>query len=169
MIIAADNLRVTDPAVATAIDQFDPEPIVRLARHCESAGADWIDINPGPLTRQPEERMAFVVETVCSVTRRPLLLDTVNAQALACGLASSRNRTIINGFSLEPAKLERILPLARQFQCDIVGFLLYPDSQVPADEEELMIPGRELLPGLRWRLPGPPRNRGPSGWSPDSR
>jgi 5-methyltetrahydrofolate corrinoid/iron sulfur protein methyltransferase len=136
MIIVADNLRITNPTIASATERLDPEPIQALVRRCEAAGADWIDINPGPLARDPEKIMAFLVDAVCSVTRLPLLLDTTNPKALAAGLADSRNPTIINGFSLEPSKLTHILPLARQYRCDIIGFLLYPNSQVPIMETE---------------------------------
>ncbi|MBR9980746.1 MAG: dihydropteroate synthase [Desulfatitalea sp.] len=138
MIIAADNLRITDPTIAMAIERYDPAPIAAMIRRCEAAGADWIDLNAGPLSREPEKRMTFLVEAVCAVTRLPLLLDTVNPRALGAGLAASRNPTAINGFSLEPSKLARILPLARQYGCDIIGYLLYPDSQVPPDESELI-------------------------------
>ena len=136
MIIAADNLRITHPTMASALQRFDPEPIQALVRRCEAAGADWIDINSGPVTRDPEKKMAFLVEAACSVTRLPLLLDTTNPKALAAGLANSRNPTIINGFSLEPRKLAHILPLARQYRCDIIGFVLSPKSQVPIMEAD---------------------------------
>lgn len=138
MRIAADNLRITDPVIAVAIAQLDPGPITQMIRHCENAGADWIDINCGPLTRNPEQGMAFLVETACAATRLPILLDTANPRALAAGLSVSTNPAIINGFSLEPEKVARILPLAKQHHCDIIGFLLYPDSQVPMDEEGLI-------------------------------
>jgi 5-methyltetrahydrofolate corrinoid/iron sulfur protein methyltransferase len=136
VIIAADNLRITNPTVASALQRRDPEPIQAMVRRCEAAGADWIDINSGPLTRDPEKKMAFLVEAACSVTRLPLLLDTTNPNALAAGLSISRNPTIINGFSLEPRKLTHILPLARQYHCDIIGFALTPNSQVPIVEAD---------------------------------
>lgn len=136
MIIAADNLRITNPTIASALKHLDPEPIQAMVRRSEAAGADWIDINSGPLTRDPEKKMAFLVDAVCSVTRLPLLLDTTNPKALAAGLANSRNPAIINGFSLEPRKLTHILPLAGQYRCDIIGFLLYPGSQVPIKEAD---------------------------------
>ena len=45
------------------------------------------------------------------------------------GLKIAKNWVIIKGFSLEPLKLERILPLAKEYNVDIVGFLLYPDNR----------------------------------------
>ncbi|MDY6905899.1 MAG: dihydropteroate synthase [Thermodesulfobacteriota bacterium] len=137
MIIVADNLQITNPRIARAIDDMDAGPICELVKTCESAGAQAVDINPGPLTRHPE-KMAFLVEAVQSVTNLPLLLDTTNPKALQAGLSVAQNPAIINGFSLEPAKLDGILPLAEAFQADIIGYLLSSDSQVPAEEAECL-------------------------------
>jgi 5-methyltetrahydrofolate corrinoid/iron sulfur protein methyltransferase len=80
--------------------------------------------------------MAFFVRAVEQVTDLPLFIDTTNPAAMAAGLAAARNPAIINGISLEPFKLEMILPLAKKQGADVVGFLLYPDSRVPRDSSE---------------------------------
>ncbi len=49
------------------------------------------------------------METVQGVTDLPLLLDTTNPVALEAGLQQCRQKAIINGFSLEPDRLEYIL------------------------------------------------------------
>lgn len=138
MRIVADNLHVIRPAIARALEALDPVPIQALVRQCVQAGAQAIDLNCGPLKRNPEARMTFLVETVRAVTDLPLLLDTTNPAALAAGLAACDGRAAINGFSLEPAKLADILPLARQYETDIVGYLLHPDSRVPHEADEMM-------------------------------
>lgn len=138
MIIVADNLHVMQPAFARAIERMDPEPVREMVRECIGCGAQALDINPGPLPKLPEERMIFLVETVQAMTGLPLLLDTVNAEAMAAGLNACRGRCIINGFSLEPNKLDGILPLARQYDVDIIGYLLHPNSQVPIGAAEMM-------------------------------
>lgn len=136
MQIIADNIQITDERIAAALSAMDPSPVQDLAKRAVKAGADAIDINPGPLTRDGEEKMAFMVETVQKVCNLPLCLDTVNPSAMAAGLKQCRERPIINGFSLEPAKIEEILPLAATFDCDIIGFLLHPDGTVPRDAQE---------------------------------
>jgi len=138
MRIVADNLHVIRPEIARALAALDPGPIQDLVRRCVQAGAQAIDLNCGPLKRAPERHMTFLVETVRAVTDLPLLLDTTNPTALSAGLAACGGRAIINGFSLEPAKLETILPLARQYDAEIVGYLLHPDSRVPHTADELM-------------------------------
>ncbi len=136
MQIIADNIQITNPLIARALDEMDPVPIQDLAKKCEAAGADIIDINPGPLSRDGQEKMTFLVEAVQRVCNLPLSLDTSNASAMAAGLKACREKPVINGFSLEPAKLEKILPLAKDFDCDIIGFLLSPNGMVPGNDEE---------------------------------
>lgn len=138
MIIVADNLTVTHTVFATALDDMDPAPIQKLVHRCEQAGAQAIDLNSGPLAKAPAERFDFLVETVQAVTTLPLVLDTTNPEALAAGLKACRNPAVINGFSMERVKLEKILPLAEESGADIIGYLLYPDSHVPIEEDEMM-------------------------------
>lgn len=136
MQIIADNIQITNPMIAQALNEMNPLPVQDLAKKCEAADADIIDINPGPLTRDGEEKMTFLVEAVQQVCNLPLSLDTSNPSAMAAGLKACRERPIINGFSLETAKIEKILPLATEFECDITGFLLYPNGMVPGNDEE---------------------------------
>ena len=145
MIVVADNLHILNPAVAQAVENLDADPIRELVRYCEQAGAQAIDINPGPLVREPQKRFAFLVETVREVTNLPLVLDTGNAGALEAGLAACGGKALINGFSLEPAKLERILPLAQRYDADIIGYLLNAHSQVPIDAAEMMAVAVDLF------------------------
>ena len=104
-----------------------------------------IDINSGPLSRNAEESMVFLVDSVRAATKLPLLLDTSNPAALEAGLQACNGRAIINGFSLEPDKLSYILPLAQRFKARIIGYLLYPDSNVPADGAERLTVALELF------------------------
>jgi 5-methyltetrahydrofolate corrinoid/iron sulfur protein methyltransferase len=136
MQLVADNLHIINPVVQKALETMDPRPIQEITERCVIAGADAIDINTGPLLRNPEEKMTFMVETVQSVTNLPILIDTANSKAMEAGLKANKNISIINGFSLEPQKLEKILPLAKKYKSDIIGYLLYPDSRVPNDSSE---------------------------------
>ncbi len=145
MMIVADNLHVVNPEVAKAVADLDPGPIRRLVLDCREAGAQAIDINSGPLPRSPEKHFSFLVETVQDAAPLPLLLDTTNPAAMEAGLRSCRRRPIINGFSLEPSKLQKILPLAIAYDADIIGYLLDADSRVPIEADEMMALAVELF------------------------
>ena len=138
MMIVADNLRITQPLIARAVERLDPESIRKMALACRDAGADAIDINSGPLSRDAEKKMAFLVKTVQDAVDLPLMLDTTNPAAMAAGLAAGRRPAMINGVSLEPEKLMRILPLAAKTSAGIVCYLLRPDGHVPPDADGRM-------------------------------
>ena len=135
MKLIADNLQVTLYSFKKAIDALDPLPIQKLVKKAEAHGADAIDINSGPLSRNGEEKMDFLVNAIQQVSDLPVLLDTVNPRAIKAGLQANRKTAIINGFSLEPEKLKHVLPLAKEFDVDIIGYLLYPNGHVPPDSE----------------------------------
>ncbi|MEX1298129.1 MAG: dihydropteroate synthase [Desulfotignum sp.] len=145
MKLIADNLRVTRPDIRRALQRFDPEPVENLVKACEARGAWAIDVNTGPLGKQAAPGMRFFMEAVQAATDLPLLIDTANPDAMAAGAKAAQNRIIFNGFSLEPHKLEQILPLAREYDVDIVGFLLYPDSRVPTDASQRFEVAMELV------------------------
>ena len=138
MIIVADNLRITQPHIARAVEAMDPLPIRQMAVACRDAGADAIDINSGPLSRDAEKKMTFLVDAVQAAVDLPLVLDTTNSTAMAAGLAACRQPAIINGVSLEPEKLARILPLAVEHSADLICYLLRPDGHVPPDADGRM-------------------------------
>jgi len=144
MILIADNIQITNKTIEKAVNEMNPEPIQQMAKACEAAGAEMLDINSGPLSRDPEKKMAFLMESVQAVSDLPVLIDTANPRAVEAGLRANRKTAIINGFSLEPAKLESILPLANKFDADIIGYLLYPNSHVPNDGAERLSVAVEL-------------------------
>ncbi len=124
MILAADNLHALNPVVSEALKRLDPHPIQELARRCALRGVEFIDINPGYLSRRHEDRMAFMVEAVQEATSLRLILDSPNPRLLALGLAVCRDKPLLNALSLEPHKLQEILPLALEHGTPLVLLLM---------------------------------------------
>ena len=46
MLVAADNLHAANPSVAQALKDLDPLPLQEIARRCQRAGAEFLDLNP---------------------------------------------------------------------------------------------------------------------------
>lgn len=138
MKFAADNIQITNIIVEKALSAMNPAPIHDIVLQCEKAGADFIDINTGPLNKKPIEKMIFFIEAIQDVTELPLIIDTANPIAIEAGLKTCREKVIINGFSLEPQKINKILPLAKEYDAEIIGYLLNPDSSVPKNSSERM-------------------------------
>jgi cobalamin-dependent methionine synthase I len=131
VIIAADNLQALNPVVAGALENLDPHPLQEIARRCEQAGAQLLDLNPGFLPRRRADRMAFMVEAVQQATHLRLMLDSPSARVLARGLAACEQPPILNACTLEDDKLRDILPLAAARPVHLV-FLLLDRRSFPA-------------------------------------
>ncbi len=147
MLLAADNIQGLNPAVAEAMEKLDPEPIKRLALMCRDAGADFLDINPGYLSKRKLDRMAFLVETIQDSIQLPLILDSPHPEILARGLSACRQTPILNALSLEERKVNEILPLAVESKAKLVILLMNERSFTPPTLEEkiaLAIELREL-------------------------
>ncbi len=135
MLLAADNIHGLNKDVAEALRTLNPVPIQDLARECEKRGAVLIDINPGYLSKRHEDRMEFLVEAVQEVTSARLILDSSHARVLERGLRACRETPIVNALSLEPEKLDEILPLAAHHQTGLVLLLMDEKSFTPRDLE----------------------------------
>lgn len=144
MRTAADNLNALNPLVSEAMETLNPQPIRELARRCEQAGADLIDINPGYLPRSREDRMAFLIEAVQEACSLGLILDSPDPNLLARGLAVCRDKPILNALTLEGKKLRGILPLAAARQTRLVVLLLDAHSRVAATLEEKLVLALEI-------------------------
>jgi 5-methyltetrahydrofolate corrinoid/iron sulfur protein methyltransferase len=88
--------------------------------------------------------MQLIVETVQEATDLPLWLDSNDPELVRIGIELCRHAPVINGFSLEPSRLENMLPLAVETGCRIVGFLLRSDGHVPPTLSERLETFHEL-------------------------
>jgi cobalamin-dependent methionine synthase I len=72
MLLVADNIRITNKRIERAVNELNPAPIQEMARRFEAAGADAMDINSGPLSREPVKQMISLVEAVQAVSDLPI-------------------------------------------------------------------------------------------------
>ena len=134
MIIVGENIHVIAKAVSDAVKAQEPKVIKDLARAQAEAGADYIDLNMGPLSKAPEESIQWVVKVVQDAVDLPLSLDTLNPVATEAALKICKQRALINSASGKTASKERMLPLAKQYNCDVVVSVIN-DSGMPPDVE----------------------------------
>lgn len=134
MVIIGENIHVIAGVVNQAIKVRDSKPIQDLAKSQVQAEADYLDLNLGPLTKNPEETIRWVINTVQQVTDLPLSLDTMNPVAMEAGLPLCNKRPLINSASGKKDSKERMLPLAKKYNCDVVVSVIN-DRGMPPDVE----------------------------------
>ena len=134
MIIIGENIHVIARAVSVAIRERDAKVIQDLAKAQVDAGADYIDLNVGPMRKDPEENMQWLVNTTQEVTDLPLSIDTMNPVAMEAGLKTCKIRPLLNSASGKTDSKEQMLPLAQKYNCDVVISVI-TDKGMPPDVE----------------------------------
>ena len=132
MLIIGENIHVIAQAVSSAVKERDAAVIQDLARAQTEAGADYVDLNVGPMKRDPEATMEWLVGAVQEATDLPLSIDTMNPVAMEAGLKACRKRPLLNSASGKTDSKENMLPLAKKYRCDVVISVM-TDKGMPPD------------------------------------
>jgi len=110
--------------IGKAIKERDKSEIQKCALEQVQCGADALDINCGPASKQPLVDMPWLVESVQEVTDKPLCLDSSKPQVIEAGLKAAKNKTIINSVTADSEKLDIIVPLAKQYGSQLIGITI---------------------------------------------
>ena len=122
MLIVGERINASRKAVRAALEQMDAGTIQAEAAAQAQAGAHYIDVNGGTFPGREPELLAWLVDTVQQATDRPLCLDSSDPAALAAALRRvQRPAPMLNSITLEGARFERMLPLAREFRTKVVA------------------------------------------------
>jgi cobalamin-dependent methionine synthase I len=132
MVIIGENIHVIAQAVSTAMRERDAKVIQDLTRAETKAGANYIDLNVGPMKKDTEETMEWLVNTVQEATDLPLSIDTMNPIAMEAGLKACKKRPLLNSASGKSESKEQMLPLAKKYNCDVVISVI-TDKGMPPD------------------------------------
>ncbi|MCL2281179.1 MAG: dihydropteroate synthase [Dehalococcoidia bacterium] len=122
-------------ALGLAMKERQSQLIQKMAIAAQQGGMDYIDLNIGPAKKTGAEMMPWLVETVQQVSDLPLSLDTTNPDAIEAGLKLCKKRALVNSVSLQPERLEHILPLVTRNKAEMIGLLWSADG-MPRDVNE---------------------------------
>jgi 5-methyltetrahydrofolate corrinoid/iron sulfur protein methyltransferase len=134
MVIIGENIHVIAQAISTAIRERDAKVIQDLAKAQTEAGAGYIDLNVGPMKKDTEETMQWLVDAVQEATDLPLSIDTLNPVAMEAGLKACKRKPLLNSASGKSLSKEQMLPLAQKYNCDVVISVM-TDKGMPPDVE----------------------------------
>jgi len=135
MILIGENINIISKTIGPAMKERNAKPIQQMAKAEVKAGIDYLDLNIGPSRKAGDELMSWLVDTVQQVTDSPLSLDTTNPVATEAGLKACKSRALINSVSLQPERLEKVLPMVEQYNADMIG-LLWGVEGMPRDANE---------------------------------
>jgi cobalamin-dependent methionine synthase I len=137
MIIIGENIHVIAKDVSVAIRERNAKVIQGLAKEQTQTGADYIDLNVGPMKKDTEETMKWLVNCVQDVTDLPLSVDTMNPVAMEAGLKFCKKRPLINSASGKTDSKAQMLPLAKKYKCDVVISVMTDKGMPPEIESKI--------------------------------
>lgn len=121
--------------IGKAIQQKDKATIQKCALEQVRAGADALDVNCGPASRNPASDIQWLVETIQDVTDKPLALDSSKPQVIESGLKAIKNKPIINSTTADPEKLGSLVSLAKSCNAKLIG-LTISSKGIPQNKDQ---------------------------------
>lgn len=146
MKIIGENIHIISPRVKEAVAQRDLKFFQDLALKQVEAGADALDLNIGPQKKAGHEIMPWLVKGIQEVVDVPLSLDTTNLAAIEAGLKVAKNQCIINSVSAEEERLDKVPPLAKEYNAQLIALTMAKGGIPVSAEERVNIALEKLLP-----------------------
>ncbi len=110
--------------IGRAIKEKDKATIQKCALEQIQAGADALDVNCGPVSRNPAVDIQWLVEIIQEVTDKPIALDSSKPQVIESGLKAIKNKAIINSTTADQEKLNVLIPLAKKYNTKLIGLTI---------------------------------------------
>jgi 5-methyltetrahydrofolate--homocysteine methyltransferase len=101
------------------------------ARDQVAAGARMLDVNCGVPSIDEAAAMARAVTVVQDAVDVPLMIDSPGPDVLAAGMRAYSGKALVNSFSAEEGRAERVLPVAKRYGAAVLG-LTIDDGGLPA-------------------------------------
>jgi len=145
----AESINIMGTRSGTAMKAREVGPVQEMAKEETAAGASFLDLNIGPARKDGVELMPWIVETVQAVTDTPLCLDTTNTDAMAAGfkVVANKEGAIMNSISAQPERMQALIPVAAEANCNVVALLWGPDG-MPRDSNERAAMAVDLMMAL---------------------
>jgi len=135
MLVIGELINGMYKKVGEAIVKKDARAIQDLAAAQLAAGADALDLNCGPVSKNQVEDMRWLIETVQQVTKKTLVIDSSKPKVIAETIRYVTNDVIINSTTADTEKLEILVPLAKEKNCGLIA-LAMDKKGIPQNKDQ---------------------------------
>ena len=144
-VTIGERIHCISPVIRRAMDERDPEPILKRAKEQLDAGATYLDLNIGPAENDGEDLMKWAVKLLQeNFDNVPLALDTANKKAIEAGISvynRSKGKPIVNSADAG-GRIENIDLAAAN---DAIVIALCSAEGIAADNDERMMHCQNML------------------------
>lgn len=148
MLIIGELLNSTRREVREALRRRDEGVIRGLARAQLEAGADVLDVNAAVSMERELEDLEWMIRAVYAELGEGVrfAIDSPNPEAIEFGLSLCRagSRPMINSINNDPGLQERLIPLAKEYDAEVIA-LAMGSGRLPKTAEERLGEAERLL------------------------
>jgi 5-methyltetrahydrofolate corrinoid/iron sulfur protein methyltransferase len=128
IILIGERINGSFKDVGRAIVEKDKSVVHDWVAKQAAAGADYLDVNMGAASRNPDD-FAWLVRTVAESTAIPVSIDANRLDMFSVGLKAYRETAadrpvLINSTTAEDSKLIPLLEMASQYKASIIGVVM---------------------------------------------
>ena len=142
MLIVAERINSSRKFVANAIENQDREFIQNEARIQTEAGANYIDVNAGSFIGEETQRLEWVIQVVQEAIDLPLCIDSPDPEVIKAVLPLLDRTPMVNSITMEPVRLEGILPLVAEQGAKVIGLCQSEDTMAETVEDKVRVAGQ---------------------------
>ena len=136
MKLIGENIHIISKNTKTAIENKDKNYIFNYINKMLEANVNYIDLNIGP-ARKALGSMKWLASVIREVSDIPISFDTTNCDEMRAGLEFVKNPQdcIINSISADKQRLDNFLPLAKEFQANLIALTLSDETGIPKEAD----------------------------------
>lgn len=124
MIVIGELINGMYKQIGKAIVEKDKKIIQKVARDQIEQGANVLDVNTGPVAKDPVDAMKWLTETIQEAVEVPLCFDSTKPAVIEAGLKLAKKKGMINSTTADDEKLGKLLPLAKQYNAQVIGLTM---------------------------------------------
>jgi 5-methyltetrahydrofolate corrinoid/iron sulfur protein methyltransferase len=135
MFIIGELINGMYRGIARAVKERDAQEIKKCALAQAAAGADALDVNCGPESRNPVDDIRWMVTEIQSVTDLPLAIDSGKFEVIQAGLSVLKRPGIVNSTTADQEKLAVLIPLALRHGASLIGIAI-SSAGIPQNKDQ---------------------------------
>jgi cobalamin-dependent methionine synthase I len=144
VLIIGERINASRKSIAEAITSRNAPLIQIEAKSQAVAGADYIDVNAGTFVGEEIKHLQWIIETVQEIVDLPLCIDSPDPSVIKAMLPLVKKPPMINSITLEPFRLEGILPLVAKYKTKVIALCQSGGSIADTAEAKVKI-ARQLV------------------------
>jgi len=137
VLIIAERINASRKSISQAISDGDREFIQNEAKKQDQAGGDFIDVNAGTFVGEEAEKLKWIIGAVQEVTEKPLCIDSPDPEVIKAMVPLVKKTPMINSITLEPERLEGILPIVMENKAKVIALCQSEDAMADTADDKV--------------------------------